>query len=805
MSCSSCDKAYSTKSNLNKHIRQAHKTATSAPKYSCDDCSEKFFTLNELKTHSISKHDFRPSYEQHHFPTISDFHSWKEQVEKDSCSRFVATSGASEKKKVTYLSCHRSGEFSSEGKGLRKLKKQGSVKAGCRCFASMTVREKETGVSVLFQTTHKGHDFLLKHTLLTPTERAAIAAKLQQGVSLDAVLDGVRESLDKTLQRKHLLVRQDLCNIMRDFDLSHSERLHSNDHTSVLLWVESMKKNDDNPVLFFKHQGQADNAEMLNREECEKLENSDFMLAIMTKPQEELLKKLGTDRICIDGTHGTTGCDFQLVTLLCVDEFGAGFPVAYCITNRVDRKAMLAFLKAIKVRTGQVAANAFMSDDAPAFFNAWKDVMGEPKHRLLCAWHVDKNWRENIKRHIRDANLQAFTYKALRTVLDSPNEDSFKDSLASFFAWCDLEGQNEEGLIKFKEYFRQHYANRPETWAACFRRNAGINTNMRLEALHKLLKYCYLDGQQNKRVDKLISVLLKLTRNKIFDRLIKLIKNAETESQRKVTERHNGGLKIAASRVSSAGIGQWTVQSQSQPATMYVVTSQSGGMCQESCSFACPICRVCAHNTTCSCPDNELRRNLCKHIHAVFINKMNNTDEGQQPVEEDMQGCQPDLPTSQATPAAAPPLPKVASLQDMTQEEECVEVFYVPAAPPTDSSTQSPEASGDLVLCISPSPSPSPEKSGESREVSPGPSAHTEDSDAATPPSHGRSPEREETPEKAFLRCEVTRYSILYRGAKKKIKTLQQCRRRLTSRVAHLQDEVKELKARVLDAELKAS
>ncbi|XP_077554068.1 uncharacterized protein LOC144168944 [Haemaphysalis longicornis] len=162
---------------------------------------------------------------------------------------------------------------------------------------------------------------------------------------------------------------------------------------------------------------------------------------------------------------------------------------------------------------------------------------------------------------------------------------------------------------------------------------------------------------------------------------------------------------------------------------------------------------------------------------------------------------------------------QVASLQDVTQEEECVEVFYVPAAPPTDSSTQSPEvsaqptdsstqspeASGDLVLCISPSPSPSPEKNGESREASPGPSAHTEDSDAATPTSHGRSPEREETPEKAFLRSEVTRYSILYRGAKKKIKTLQQCRRRLTSRVAHLQDEVKELKARVLDAELKAS
>lgn len=46
--------------------------------------------------------------------------------------------------------------------------------------------------------------------------------------------------------------------------------------------------------------------------------------------------------------------------------------------------------------TGQVTANSFMSDDAPAFFNVWKDVMREPKHRLLCAWHINKNWREHI-------------------------------------------------------------------------------------------------------------------------------------------------------------------------------------------------------------------------------------------------------------------------------------------------------------------------------------------------------------------------------------------------------------------------
>lgn len=101
------------------------------------------------------------------------------------------------------------------------------------------------------------------------------------------------------------------------------------------------------------------------------------------------------------------------MTLLCIDQFGARFPLHH---QQSGLQGLLTFFKAIEVRTGQVTANAFMSDDAPAFFNAWKNVMGEPKHCLLCAWHIDKNWQERIKRHIRDANLQAFTHKVCRSV-----------------------------------------------------------------------------------------------------------------------------------------------------------------------------------------------------------------------------------------------------------------------------------------------------------------------------------------------------------------------------------------------------
>ena len=36
-------------------------------------------------------------------------------------------------------------------------------------------------------------------------------------------------------------------------------------------------------------------------------------------------------------------------------------------------------------------------------------------------------------------------------------------------------------------------------WAHCYRKNAGINTNMAIESLNKLLKYNKMNGQGNIR------------------------------------------------------------------------------------------------------------------------------------------------------------------------------------------------------------------------------------------------------------------------------------------------------------------
>ncbi len=83
--------------------------------------------------------------------------------------------------------------------------------------------------------------------------------------------------------------------------------------------------------------------------------------------------------------------DFYLVTIVVVDKFGEGIPVAWAISNREDTMTLLQFFKAVKDRTGTLQPQWFMTDDAEQFYTAWKTVFGaNDTTKLLCAWHVDR-------------------------------------------------------------------------------------------------------------------------------------------------------------------------------------------------------------------------------------------------------------------------------------------------------------------------------------------------------------------------------------------------------------------------------
>ena len=56
----------------------------------------------------------------------------------------------------------------------------------------------------------------------------------------------------------------------------------------------------------------------------------------------------------------------------------------------------------------------------------------------------------------------------------------------------------------------------------CYCKEATVNTNMYVEAFHRVLKYVYLKGKVNKHLDNCIGILLKLAREKGFERIAKV-------------------------------------------------------------------------------------------------------------------------------------------------------------------------------------------------------------------------------------------------------------------------------------------
>jgi len=95
--------------------------------------------------------------------------------------------------------------------------------------------------------------------------------------------------------------------------------------------------------------------------------------------------------VYIDSTHGTTGYDFLLTTLMVTDECGEGLPIAWCISNHEDLFThMCLFFTVLKENCGQLSPRWVVSDTASQFYNAWIAIMGGSPTRLLCTWQVDR-------------------------------------------------------------------------------------------------------------------------------------------------------------------------------------------------------------------------------------------------------------------------------------------------------------------------------------------------------------------------------------------------------------------------------
>ena len=166
------------------------------------------------------------------------------------------------------------------------------------------------------------------------------------------------------------------------------------------------------------------------------LRPKDFMMVLMTKSQNDFVsnqlnRASAGLKICMDSTHGIGSYGFELTTIMMVSDLNEGFPIAFCISSVVDSITMTRYREAVREHVGILNAKVFMSDDAPVFINAWKSVMGQVEHPLLCTWHVDRAFRQNLGK-IQGSENKVVVYKLLRTLLEERDEEKLKKNACGF-------------------------------------------------------------------------------------------------------------------------------------------------------------------------------------------------------------------------------------------------------------------------------------------------------------------------------------------------------------------------------------
>lgn len=245
---------------------------------------------------------------------VLDFDIWKAAEEKQSDVYFTKTAQKADK---IYYECNRSGNYNPPTSRQRYLKMQGSRKINSRCPSMMRVHLKGNTVQVFYTKTHVGHKIELKHLNVHPTDRKLIAGYISMGLSKQFILEKIRSSWsEENFHRIHLAGPTDLKNISRDFKIDIDVKRDANDLISVESWIKEMQSSDSDPILLYQEQSDAD----------------PFILVISTSAQISMFNRYGNNIIAIDSTHGTNDYDFQLTTIMVVDEnrqvehFLWGFP-----------------------------------------------------------------------------------------------------------------------------------------------------------------------------------------------------------------------------------------------------------------------------------------------------------------------------------------------------------------------------------------------------------------------------------------------------------------------------------------------
>ena len=204
---------------------------------------------------------------------------------------------------------------------------------------------------------------------------------------------------------------------------------------------------------------------------------------------------------------------------------------------------------------------------------------------------------------------QVEMYHHLRVLMMETDVATFRGLLSQFLTLI------KSTASSFCDYFHTTYCNHVQKWAMCYRVGTPMNTNMYAESFHRVLKIVYLQHKQNQRIDCLIHILLKIVRDKAFERLHKLEKGKHTHRTGEINKRHASAVTLlSVATIDCISSDKWRVSSHTRPGVFYIVERKEKSC---SCRLHCQTCKACAHSHVymhmcgCVCQYNSVQTHAC--------------------------------------------------------------------------------------------------------------------------------------------------------------------------------------------------
>ncbi|KAI4470817.1 hypothetical protein MML48_1g12453 [Holotrichia oblita] len=377
-------------------------------------------------------------------------------------------------------------------KHKRTEKSGGTIKICGICPSKLIVKIDDNGgqVNVMFWKTHVGHDEnYLRAKHLSTTEKDMVVEKLKSRVPTDRILEDARKLKTQKLERINLLNKHDVTYLVNKYNIE--KRRDNNEMVAAALKVQEWNTGGKQFAFF------------------------------LTARFYELYNGRQTSKFPTDYLHSTNTKKIDLAVMLIKDDKNAGFPVAFFLSNRLDQQVQEVFLGALKEKLQQeINTEYFMSDDDPKYYNAWIKTMVSRPRRLLCTWHVVKNWNIQGKKKIKDANLKNQMKTEMKRILNETNKERFLQLTNAYLE--KLQKANEVEFLNYLLTYYFHGDERIEMWAHCHRKNAGINTNMAIESFNNLLKTNQLKRKAKVTIEKLLDTIEDLVDIKMWQRILNI-------------------------------------------------------------------------------------------------------------------------------------------------------------------------------------------------------------------------------------------------------------------------------------------